>query len=629
MKRIRITLLAGLGLLTVGFAGCDQTDPTQPGLDTLAPAAPADLIIEGGNGHFSFLPPLSEGSVNGTFNPNLLTAVQVCAWDRAAAGDGDPLTDPCIAVVEAFGSDEIQVDLDDESYHVNWPIKDTNGIQNGVLHAIRVLASGTPIGSAEVVIGKNANQAKGYASALGGAVIPLNANQTLPIKFRVEQGLFCESECYEVTVTQEGGDFTTEDEEVGVSIPAGALPEGVEDVTLIIEEVELEPGDQCLGNLAVLTTTGKCIRFDTEPELANGFAIPVVVGICFDESGVPSGVDPENFAIHHFDPDNPNAPVEELPGAAAPFLDCAGTVASSLDGGPFQRLASAGLQYLQRITGPSPLSAKDLGFGGTTSKFSHFQWALPITLVAAAPVSQSAPVGDPVPVDPRVQVLTAHNHGNAPQVPVPGQAVTFEFFDVGGGSLGTTVVASDANGYASLPWTLTATAGIHTVEVTAFNTGAVEFQAEAIAPPVVQGWTGSGPANFTVLNDGQSGDPSMSYNYVHANYNEQLWMFTTTATAAGLVTLPWTYDFFHSWFNVHGDLWAVVISTSGEVTEHLVDFYGATNQSTGPQSFSGTVQLQVQPGDVYGFRFGGSHYDSAHTLQGTLTVALSVLAPIP
>lgn len=222
--------------------------------------------------------------------------------------------------------------------------------------------------------------------------------------------------------------------------------------------------------------------------------------------------------------------------------------------------------------------------------------------------------------------MTSHFHGSTPQVPVPGQAVTFEFFDVGSTSLGSSTVLSGPAGYASIPWVLTTTPGVHTVTARAFNTSAIVFQAEAVNPAVA--WTASGPTNLTLLEDGSTGDPSMSYSYDNANgdpFGRHYWTLSTTAQANGVATLPWSYDAFHSWFSVEMDVWAYVTDASGTTETHLVDFF---NQNfTGPQSFSGTVQLTVGAGDVYGFRFGGRHGDSAQTLEGTFTVVSPGFAP--
>jgi hypothetical protein len=473
--------LALIALFAVAAGACDRAEEvTRPlDLEVIEPAGPVNIIIENGNGHFFFLPPVDRPQSNGEFNPNLATDVEICEWNRAFAGDSDPLTDPCVSVLESFGTSEIAVQLNAEQYKVNWHIRRTSGIQLGQLYAIRVLASGVPLGSAEVVIGRNGRQARQFASSLGGGVIPLNRNQTLPIKYRIEYGLFCESDCVEVAVSNEdGGTVTNPGEDVGATFPPDFLPEGTEDVTVIVEEIELEPGEQCLGDIAVLTTSGRCIRFDTEPRLDDDFEEDVVVGICPDDSDVPTGVDPANFMIHRFDPANAGQGVDELPGAAAPFLDCSGFNISLLDGGPFSRFANAGWTALKRLIGPAPLSARDEGFGGVTSRFSYFQWALPIDIVAASPTSQTAAPGQSV-ADPTVQVLTAHNHGGAPQVPAPDQDVTFEFLDPAGTSLGTVTVQSDGTGYASVPWTLTSDLGTHTVVASAFNAADVVFTAEA------------------------------------------------------------------------------------------------------------------------------------------------------
>ncbi len=618
MKRMKKVTIAALFLV---LAGCEEAALTDPAAELFSPSAPSFALAQTGGDHFFFLPPLGQGGMSGEFNPALLTEVRICAWNRTAASDGNPLTDPCTSVLTSFDSNEIQVGAD--AYQVNWSVRNTNGIQLGDLYAIQVLASGVAIGYLEVVIGRNARQARDFAAAAGGAVA-LVQNQTVPVRYRIENGLFCQGDCFEATVTQEGGNFITQDQQIGVAIGPDALPPGTEDVTLIIEELPLAPGEACLGNLAMLTTTGSCIRFDTEPKLVGGFAEGVVVGICFDASGVPAGVDPDNFAIHRFDPDNPAGPVEELPSAAAPFLDCSGAVA--LSGGPVSRFVQAGFQSLRRLASPKPLIAGDLGFGGVTSNFSHFQWALPIEIQAAAPLAQTAAPGAQVPADPKVRILTSHFHGSAPQVPVPGQAVTFEFFDVASSSLGSSTVQSDVDGYASVPWVLTMTPGTHTVVASAFNTTSVTFEAEAVNLNVA--WSAAGPTNFTLLENGLSGDPSMSYNYNNGNgnpYGRHYWTLSTTAQSGGVATLPWSYDAFHSWYSVEIDVWVFVTNGAGTTETHLLDFF---NQNyTGPRSFNGSTQLTLEAGDQYGFRFGGRHFDGSQILSGTFTVVSPGFTP--
>ena len=100
--------------------------------------------------------------------------------------------------------------------------------------------------------------------------------------------------------------------------------------------------------------------------------------------------------------------------------------------------------------------------------------------------------------------------------------------------------------------------------------------------------------------------------------------YSTTAGAAGDVTLPWSFAGFHAFFQVSVTLTAFVDGSGGETLYPLVNA-GPTNCCNEPSnwfSYAGTVTLPaVQAGDTYGFRITGSNGDSNATLQGDLAVA--------
>jgi hypothetical protein len=99
------------------------------------------------------------------------------------------------------------------------------------------------------------------------------------------------------------------------------------------------------------------------------------------------------------------------------------------------------------------------------------------------------------------------------------------------------------------------------------------------------------------------------------------WSFSTVASSTRTVNLAWNYTGFHSFFQVRVALQAFV-THGGTTTTSLVND-GPVNCCTPPSggfSYSGTASLSVQAGDTYGFLMQGSHFDSAHVLDGTLTV---------
>jgi len=131
-------------------------------------------------------------------------------------------------------------------------------------------------------------------------------------------------------------------------------------------------------------------------------------------------------------------------------------------------------------------------------------------------------------------------------------------------------------------------------------------------------WSAGGSGTVTVLNDGTTGDPSMSYSHRWYNFSGS-WTFSTTAATTQQVQLPWTWNGCHSWYMSTASIDAFV-TRPGSGT-----FYTRVGNSGGCSFLlSGTAVLNVQAGDTYGFLMKGSHYDSSYLLVGTLTITLPV-----
>jgi hypothetical protein len=156
-------------------------------------------------------------------------------------------------------------------------------------------------------------------------------------------------------------------------------------------------------------------------------------------------------------------------------------------------------------------------------------------------------------------------------------------------------------------------------------TGPVAPEQPALAKatsPARAPWTAAGPGAVALVADGTTGDAVMSYE-MHGSgvWSPQTWAFTTTAAQAGTVSLPWSYTGFHSFFQVRVRLYAVVNNT---VVGTLVNDgpVNCCSQPSGGFSYHGTHTFTVQPGDTYGFRFGGQNFDSNDVLSGRFTVDL-------
>ena len=133
-----------------------------------------------------------------------------------------------------------------------------------------------------------------------------------------------------------------------------------------------------------------------------------------------------------------------------------------------------------------------------------------------------------------------------------------------------------------------------------------------------------------MLSDGTTGDPAFSYDLNPAGFSAQAWSFTAVAQSDGAVVLPYDYSGFHAYFQVTVQLTVMVIRNGGIVTSTSLVNDGPIDCCTAPSGgfhYTGTTTVQVQAGDTYGFKFGGSNGDSNNRLSGTLHPGAQVSAP--
>jgi hypothetical protein len=50
---------------------------------------------------------------------------------------------------------------------------------------------------------------------------------------------------------------------------------------------------------------------------------------------------------------------------------------------------------------------------------------------------------------------------------------------------------------------------------------------------------------------------------------------------------------------------------------------GSCNPPSNGFTYTGSTNVPVQPGDTYGFRLRGSHFDGTYVLQGTLNLTVT------
>jgi hypothetical protein len=145
-------------------------------------------------------------------------------------------------------------------------------------------------------------------------------------------------------------------------------------------------------------------------------------------------------------------------------------------------------------------------------------------------------------------------------------------------------------------------------------------------PPIItpRTWSASGVGTVSTLNNGSTGTPAMQYEHIG---NTGSWEFTTVAASGGTINLPYTWDGFHSYFQVTARLEVFVRRGEVETVVSLLTA-GPTNcepctPPSGGFVYSGTTTVTVGAGDTFGFRLHGSHFDSANLLRGTFTVGLA------
>ena len=137
-----------------------------------------DAPIYTEDGFYFLAPMVKDSEYSGIFDGGLSPVVEICetiacdAYHAIFDMDGD-------------SSERVRVVEDDEHYIVNWNTN-SSGVEVGQTYRVRVLVNGLTLGHADVLVVRNAREANQYES--GGKIV-IVANQTLPVKFRVETGI--------------------------------------------------------------------------------------------------------------------------------------------------------------------------------------------------------------------------------------------------------------------------------------------------------------------------------------------------------------------------------------------------------------------------------------------------------
>ena len=445
LKSTVARLLPALAIALI--LGCrDQSRLTSPQPPTIA-AALVDGA-HGGNPHFFFLPPIAPTPTpNGPFNPRLVPVVEICRALEAPCATGHSFA--------TLGPVTVQ---DTMQYHVNWNTRLLNVPAGTSVRIIVRIGTAHILGFADVDVVSSAGARNGPPNAN----LQLVDGQTLPIKFRIEQGALTPdgtcTDCAEQTIstTTTSATVVTKTQLAGAFFPQGALPQ---DVTVIIEATPPASEQSCIP-VSVDQFPG-CYTFSTDPGPTT-FNTAVTAAICVEADGLTTD-QIKSLILYKLDIVGETNVVTPLENAPAAFLPCNALAARHGHTGLFARARDAVLRLLV----PAPLNAAHLGVGGLTGSFSKIGWGLPPTMSKVAGTDGlSAAAGTPVVPSPAVRVT--NSHGGA----VRGLPISFAVASGGGsittpggaaGSPGPVTVRTDGNGVAALgSWTLGAALGSNT-----------------------------------------------------------------------------------------------------------------------------------------------------------------------
>jgi PQQ-like domain len=177
----RLLLTAAAASATVTVLACAE----RPGIAMPQVQQPTKTIVDGrhsfGNPRFYFLPPMVRNpQTTGVFDTSLQPTVSICHLVSGA----------CVTEVARFTTGDAdarrRVENRGDHYAATWDTRSSD-ITPGQVYRLVVRARGATLGLADLLVGQNGAELRDIDE---GEYIPLVDGRTLPIKFRVEQGIF-------------------------------------------------------------------------------------------------------------------------------------------------------------------------------------------------------------------------------------------------------------------------------------------------------------------------------------------------------------------------------------------------------------------------------------------------------
>jgi hypothetical protein len=485
--------------LLAGAAACGDERIVEPTEGSL-PNQPSFTISDGahgaGNPDFFFLPPLvpsPTGDADYTpsgFNSSLSPTVVICALDvgndapESAVTPGTLCrpTQPAGLPVTFTGS-QIAVSVPQQLYQVDWKIVTAPE----TYYRIFVKVGTTQLGFADL---KTANS--GNASQF----IVRKDNNSLPIKFRIEQFALCSEPgvgpCSSSTINRTTGGTALFTEggvlQGGITIPPQGTGGPVQ-VTIAFCESE---SPSVAVNLSIDNPVfGNCLSVFTDPLIDGENALdpdlPGTIFICgLDDAtaGLPEGQH-DLVTIHRFNGEVTQA----LPHAgASPCPEDVGLREGGLMGlgkALVQGRLDDARRLALRLMAPQPLHAAsraflDVGGRGFTCCFSDFQYALPVKMV----------IDESTDIPEALVVFVTDLEDN------PAANARIHFFTTAG-TVEPAMVLSSAAGLAASVWTPSGT-GTVTATATGFGIASQMFDCDGPCEPIdgPRGDTGDGDEFF-------------------------------------------------------------------------------------------------------------------------------------
>ncbi len=529
--------LTGLFFVALLYA-CQDAPPTTP--DTPRPQFDISDGSTGGNPDFFFGSPLSEtpqpGDENfddGAANEVLVPFVRVC--ETVDVDDPDTpdniedhtgcLTDVTAAVTGSDTGLAMTFDADTELYKVNWK---TDELVEDVEYRIEVWGVGFPVDDRDELLNttfaddhpilpgqprwlfgwRDIDNSPSTASCDGTEEFCLvNYGQTLPVKVRIEDFVFCPStrNCA-VQFVAEGVDAnleaTLEQDDVASSVQLFIPGQDGTDFALAFEPCSAD--EEADVDAAIdLPTFGPCLETVTPPDPIE-LTEPATLSYCLevDEAALEAELAvPETqldlLKVHHFstggDPTGPITQVEAWPEVAPACGEptSGGLASAGAPEGLLGRALALGERAVSLFR-PQRLVALDQGGGGEGFDLnSFFKLALPAKFEYENPDDdfQTGLAGEPFTLRAKVTDLNGD--------PVLGARVGWEVISSPGGdaTVETSPVSTTESGISETTVTLSETEGDNVFHATGHGI-ADERETGCINPDTGEDWRCNGPRDI-------------------------------------------------------------------------------------------------------------------------------------